>query len=171
MKRNVFALFFFLIFFSAWAFADSNFGILSFEIVPSTVIFDAPGFETVEPVVRVTNWEDAGPATVRIEVIDSAGATVVDPALTMHTENIASGGIEEFSSGDVSFVVLSDWGSGLYTVYVYVYDSGGVLHDTSIRHLNVGFDNSPIPESSLLLLPLVAFSVLAVIFLSRKRSR
>lgn len=169
MNRNVFALFFFLIFFSALAFADSNFRILSFEIVPSTVIFEGLGSEAVEPVVRVTNWEDAGDATVRIEVLDLAGATLVDPALTAHTENIASDGVEEFSSGDVSFVVLSDWGPGVYAVYAYVYDSGGVLHDSSIRHLNVGFAKSPIPENNPLLLPLVAFSVLVVIFLSRKR--
>jgi len=48
MNRNVFALFFFLIFFSALAFADSDFGILSFEIVPTRKSPCGGGTETYE---------------------------------------------------------------------------------------------------------------------------
>lgn len=147
-----------------------DFQVVSFEITPSTVIVTDVLVETVVAFVEVRNLRSgAENAVVELDVVKSDGSQMVLP-LPSASKPVDST-IVEFSGGapdNMLFDVDSSWEPGNYAVHARVYDTVAPrkLHASSVQYLTVGYENDEqrVPELGLVLLPLIAFSVLAVLF-------
>jgi len=144
--------------------SPTDFHIASFEISPNAVLVKADDTKAVGATVEVSNWGGLANAVVVIEVLKPDGTTMV--LLPLVSKSVGSSA-EVFGPGppdNLSFDVVDSWESGLYAVYTRVYDASGDLHDSGVKYLSVGLVKPlPVPDFSILLLPLMLAFVLFVL--------
>lgn len=145
-----------------------RFQIVSFELQPNVSIMEDSGREQVNAVAKVENNGGDADARVEITVESLKGVTKAGPLNA--TKFVPGDSIMQFDETDgLFFEVDGTWEMGNYKVYANVYDKEDTLYDQVMRVLTVAVKRTPVPEISLLLLPLIAFSILAIIFFSRKK--
>jgi hypothetical protein len=157
-----------VLFLSAGAFAD--FQISSFELDPSGISL-APG--STGPVIGTVSIRNLGSsaANARLEVIAKDEQGTAKLTKTIAINGLAPGATRTLNAADrLSFDISGDWGAGNYTFFASVYDSDNNPNGQKIRVLTLQINKpAPIPEFEAFMLPLVAFSALALLFLSGKR--
>lgn len=153
----------------ASAFAD--FQVSSFELDKSKVIVAPDSSEPVVALVSVRNL-GSGAGNARLEVIakDDYGTAKLTQIVLIN--GLAAGATRALGAADgLVFDIQGDWEPGNYIFYASVYDSSdNSLDGQKIKILTLQIVKpAPIPELSAMLLPLIALSALALIFLSGKR--
>ena len=177
MKKVYFLLLIFTLLFAGSAFAAAKFQIVSFDLFDDTselislpVAVDAGSSVDVTAVVTIRNIGDAaGNAVVNVIIKNMKGdEMVLTPPLSSWTStNLASDDRDNHS-----FVVdvPGSWGAGLYSFYANVNDGAPPLHDQELKTLTLAITKpNPIPELDFVFIPLLALSVLAVLFFADKR--
>ena len=153
----------------ASVFAD--FQVSSFEIDHSKVFVASGSSEPVVATVSVRNLgSNAGNARLEVIAKDDDGTAMLTQIVLIN--NLAAGGTRALGAADgLVFAIPGAWEAGNYTFYASVYDaSDNFLDGQKIRILTLQIDKpAVIPEFQAILLPLVAFSVLALLFFSGKR--
>jgi len=144
--------------------------ILSFTLIPNPVDLRTAATETVTATVIVKNrGSGAVDGTVGIIVKDMAGAVIpaVLTNVSANPQNIGPGARATFT---VTFPVDQTWGSANYPVTATATRAGepGPDHQAVSYLIVYGPLRQPVPELSLSLVVAIAFSVLAVAFLSKK---
>ena len=122
---------------------------------------------TVNAIVRVQNASSVQEnIEVRISVKDSLGNSLATDAVPV-TQMIAAGRTEEFTIG----FTVADWENGNYPVTAAVYQLGSSDPDDKQTIILTVLEpiRGVLPELSPVLLPLIAFSVLAAIFLFERK--
>ena len=146
--------------------ALASFQVFSFDLDTSKVFVAPTASAPVTATVSVRNLGTVpGNPTLSVVVKNADGVEMDTESVLI--PNLAGGSISEQT---LVFYVFGSWGPGNYTFYASVYDAGGLLDGQKMRVLTLQIDKpAPIPEFEASLLPLIAFSVLALLFFAGKR--
>jgi hypothetical protein len=156
-------------------FAACELQVVSLEISPSGVFVAEGSPENVGAVVMARNLSgETVPCTVEITVEDEYGNPMPIGTLSA-TASVGAVPVlfDSSAPANLFFSVDDSWPPANYAVYAKAYDAGGNLQDAKVKYLNVSVKKAAItvPELGLLLLPLIAFSVIAAIFFSARKSK
>ncbi len=167
MKLLHFLSLLFVLFFAGNAFAQAEFQIFSFDLSDTFVSVGPAGSVNVDVDVVIRNIGDTdGSTTVGLVVKDSAGVQKFI-ASSLSSIPVAVGNTDNHN---FTVNVQGNWGPGLYFFYPTVGDGIPSLHAQKFKTLTLFISKPPpVPEFSVLLLPLIAFSVLAFLFFSGKK--
>lgn len=146
----------------------ADFQIVSFELDPLTVITSQGSVDSVLASVEVRNLDSGSKnAVVELDVVNTDGLQMVLP-LPSAMKSVGSSVVlfDDSAPDNLFFDVDSSWDPGNYAVYARVYDTSVPrnLHASTVKYLTVGSERERVPELGFFLVPLVAFSVLAVLF-------
>lgn len=149
----------------------AGFQVSSFELDKSKVLV-APGSSA--PVVATVSVRNLGSIAddARLEVIAKDDKGTAKLTQIVQINGLAAGATRTLGSAEgLSFNISGNWEPVNYTFYASVYDSSdNSLDGQKIRVLTLQIDKpAPIPEFEAIMLPLIAFSALALLFLSGKR--
>ncbi len=178
MKKVYFLLFVLTLLFAGSAFAAAEFQIVLFDLVDadtgesiSLVSVKAADSVDVEAVVRIRNiGSDAGDETLTIVIKDSKGV-VLDTNTATSTNLNPLGSAGDSTDHTLTFTIPGSWEAGLYSFYATVYNNTDGLSDgQELKTLTlVLITPPPVPELDFVFIPLLALSVLAVLFFADKR--
>jgi hypothetical protein len=138
--------------------------ILSFALDPQDVLVPQAGSQQVNAGVVVKNLGSGSVAArVAITVFDPSG-NPMPVGVVESTKFVGPAPVVFDQSDGLLFNVDQTWLPGIYTVHAKVYDSAAALHDSRTKYMTVSFAGAvPVPETSLVLVALVAAIVLFVL--------
>ncbi len=179
MKKVYFLLFVLTLLFAGSAFAAAEFQIVLFDLVDadtgesiSLVSVKAADSVDVEAVVRIRNiGSDAGDETLTIVVKNDQGVSIPPSKSAPSTNLNPLDSAGDSTDHTLTFTIPGTWKAGLYSFYATVYnDTDGLSDGQELKTLTlVIIKPPPVPELDFVFIPLLALSVLAVLFFADKR--